>query len=572
MLVLRRAACGERRADVGKPHSPQYDWHSKLRAFSYAGLWCMRNTMSITFFFSVLLSVLFAACAPEPQSTRETERMTLTPLPRVSTPSPLPVLTPDADSASAQDASAVGGAADCPDNIRARGADDAAVGYALEASYDWLAHTLHAEQRVIFYNDTDQPLDEIVFNVEPNRIAGEFALERVEQDAQRVQDYELVDAWLMVPLGDSLPVDCATELTLWYTLQVPPIAADYQHGHLGYRGYSARQVNLGFWFPLVAAFDPLDGWVSPPYHAVGEHHVLRTADFDVTMAVKNAPEGVHIAGPGKVTEIDDHTWRFELRAAREVAFSLSDRFRTLTMITESGVEVTLYYLFNDANPSLDAPRHTLTVAADAIALYEMRFGACPHERIVVVEGDFPDGMEFSGLVFVSEAWFRTWKNMPNDWLTLITVHEIAHQWWYDLIANDQGRYPFLDEALATYSELLFFEHYYPEQVEWWWDFRVRVQQPMGNVDTPVYAFQAVRPYINAVYLRGALMMQDLRETLGDDVFFAWLEQYAAGMTQQIAYPKDFWGVLTPEQYAQTQSVRQTYLQGVDILPQREAIP
>jgi hypothetical protein len=66
----------------------------------------------------------------------------------------------------------------------------------------------------------------------------------------------------------------------------------------------------------------------------------------------------------------------------------------------------------------------------------------PYERLVIVEGDFADGMEFSGLSFVSEAWFRTWRGEPNDWITVITVHEVAHQWWYAMVGSDSAADPY----------------------------------------------------------------------------------------------------------------------------------
>jgi len=193
--------------------------------------------------------------------------------------------------------------------------------------------------------------------------------------------------------------------------------------------------------------------------------------------------------------------------------------------------------------------------------------------MVIVEGDFPDGMEFSGLVFVSEAWFRTWQGIPNDWLTLITVHEVAHQWWYCIVGSDQGNTPYLDEALAIYSEVLYLEHTYPELVDWWWQFRVTMYTPSGYVDATVYDFYSPRGYINAVYLRGALMMQELRKQLGDEAFWAWIKAYVQKMNGQIAKPADFWGTLSYSAYEAVAGIRQAYLKEANILAtQADHIP
>ena len=62
---------------------------------------------------------------------------------------------------------------------------------------------------------------------------------------------------------------------------------------------------------------------------------------------------------------------------------------------------------------MNAAQHALQTAADALTLYERQFNQpYAHQRLVVVEGDFPDGMEFSGLVFVSRDWFQLWRVSP----------------------------------------------------------------------------------------------------------------------------------------------------------------
>jgi hypothetical protein len=96
------------------------------------------------------------------------------------------------------------------------------------------------------------------------------------------------------------------------------------------------------------------------------------------------------------------------------------------------------------------------------------------------------------------------------------VHVKAHQWWQGLVGNDQAWEPWLDEALSTYSELFFYECHYPALVDWWWHFRVNRFEPTGAVDSTIYDFDHFRPYINTVYLRGALMLHDMRRQAGDE--------------------------------------------------------
>jgi aminopeptidase N len=39
-----------------------------------------------------------------------------------------------------------------------------------------------------------------------------------------------------------------------------------------------------------------------------------------------------------------------------------------------------------------------------------------------------------------------------DFVTAVVAHEVAHQWWYGIVGDDQYREPWLDEGFATYFE------------------------------------------------------------------------------------------------------------------------
>ena len=526
----------------------------------------MRSWNPIKFFAlaSVALAVL-AACDSEPSAPRTPIAVSQTP----RSPMPLTLPTPQLDpSEPATPALAEAPSAELP----AESIIAPSVRYEVSADLDWAARSVRVVERVGLQNGFDHSLDEIVFTIEANGETNLFSVVSIKAgDGASIADYTLNASDLIVPLPEELTPGHLLTLEITYDLTIPAIRAGYQYGHLGYLGYSERQLNLGNWIPLVAYYDAVRGWVSPEPHTVGEQAVRGLADFVVTLRVGGAPEGLVAAAPGRVTGEGDE-WRFVAENMREFSVSLSDSFETLRTQLPSGVEVVLYH-FPESAQGLNAAQHALETAADALALFERQFNQpYGHDRLVVVEGDFPDGMEFSGLVFVSRDWFQLWRGVPNDWLTVITAHEVSHQWWYSVVGSDQGRHPYLDEALAIYSELLFFEHYLPEHAVWWWEFRVNAYAPSGLVDGMVYDFVAPRPYINAVYLQGARMLQELREDLGDAPFFGWLQRYAAQMSGQVATPADFWGAMTGDEYAATLETRERYLGKTDILARSSDLP
>ena len=103
--------------------------------------------------------------------------------------------------------------------------------------------------------------------------------------------------------------------------------------------------------------------------------------------------------------------------------------------------------------------------------------------------------------------------------------------------------PWLDEALCTYTELLYYENRHPEALKWWWDYRVEYYQPQGWVDLSIYDADGYRTYRDAVYLNGMKFLLELRTLVGESVFAAFLQDYLAQNTHGLATSADFFTIL-----------------------------
>jgi hypothetical protein len=445
--------------------------------------------------------------------------------------------------------------------------DDRTTNYAVTAEMQYAKHELKVAQAINYTNSTNTSLPIIVFNVKSNWQPGIFKLQSIELANGEPLESHLINQRLEISLPQSLNADCVIHLTIKFDLRLPPIDVGGPHAYQGFLGYSVRQINLGQWLPVVAAHDG-DEWITHEEIPIGEQDILDIANWDIDFHLVGAPNTIQIAAPGTLERVSNTEWRFNLSQARDFSFSISENYRLLQEKTNSGINVELYS-FDDAlipteNSTLDSAAFALNTAVKSVNLYETLYGTYPLKRLVIVEGDFPDGMEFSGIVFVGGEYFRG-LNGVESYLTIISVHEIAHQWWYSHVGNDQAIAPWLDEALATYSEVVFIEKYYPTLKDWWWNFRVKRLAPQGFVDSTVYEFTTRRSYINAVYLRGVQMLNDLRTELGDDVFFGWLNRYASKGAGHVMTPEIFWSLLTPEQYLRTAAIRQRYLRHPQIM-------
>ena len=185
----------------------------------------------------------------------------------------------------------------------------------------------------------------------------------------------------------------------------------------------------------------------------------------------------------------------------------------------------------------------LQTTVQALELYQDLFGPYPRELLSVVEADFLDGMEFDGLYFLSKGFYNIYQGTKSEYLIAIAAHETAHQWWYARVGNDQALEPWLDEALCTYSERLFFENIAPEALDWWWQIRVNYYEPGGYVDRTIYEPGGYSAYLSSVYLNGAVFMEDLRALIGEQAFFAFLGDYAAARADTLTTADDFFALL-----------------------------
>ena len=129
------------------------------------------------------------------------------------------------------------------------------------------------------------------------------------------------------------------------------------------------------------------------------------------------------------------------------------------------------------------------------------------------------------------------------------VHEIAHQWWYAQVGNDQVNTPWLDEGLAEYSMSIYYQHVYGEartntlvNQRWLVPYQVAVENEYDAVvNQPSSAFFGWQ-YEVIVYAKAALFFNALHQEVGDDTFKEIMHQYVSQFRWGIATPDDFMGV------------------------------
>jgi hypothetical protein len=312
------------------------------------------------------------------------------------------------------------------------------------------------------------------------------------------------------PAGRAITVDLAFALTL-------PRADTDRYGH------TARTAWWASAHPLLAWVRGGAGWArEPAVGLLGETATSEVADYDVTVT---APANDTVLG-GAFTDPpvnlpDVQRWHFRNPLARDVAVAVGPF--TTRQVRAHGVPV-LVAVSAELAPGSAAEAvlgPVIATTTDSIAVHEARFGPFPFPSLTVValEAIGGSGVEYPGLIFVGSRRYD-----------VVVPHEVAHEWFYGLVGDDQARDPWLDEAFATYAEVLAMDD--PERDLGALDARGDVGAPMAYWD------RHERDYGTIVYAKGGAALIAAREEVGARVFDAALRCYVAANAFRVATPAD----------------------------------
>lgn len=170
--------------------------------------------------------------------------------------------------------------------------------------------------------------------------------------------------------------------------------------------------------------------------------------------------------------------------------------------------------------------------------FSSEFGAYPNDDAgaIVVPTDL-------GLALESQTRPLFGTDGIEDGYASALPHELAHQWFGDAITPATWRDIWLNEGFATYADWMWDEHTGGRSVDRQADRTARTQ-PVK--DLPVRAPDAAAAFGPEVYDGGALTLQALRETVGDDAFFRIVRRWFAAYDGKTATTADFVSLASDE--------------------------
>ncbi|MBI5928235.1 MAG: M1 family metallopeptidase [Chloroflexi bacterium] len=388
---------------------------------------------------------------------------------------------------------------------------------------------------VIYTNTSTDTLNEMVFRLYPNypSYGGQAAISNAQINGTAVtpaldSTASIVSLPLTTPLAPTEQVAVSMDFTSTVFAERAVLYAQYS--------YLGGNLALPNFFPLLSVYETGLGWWRNIAHPQGDAVYSATADFDVTLT---APANWVLITSGTQIESTDNadqtrTAHYVAPLMRDFALIASPNYQTVNG-EQDGISIDVHY-FSGGD---DAANTTLRFAEEAVRIYNANFGEYPFAELDIVETrTTAGGIEYPGLVVVqSESW-----NSQELYLEIVTAHEVAHQWWYSLVGNDQTRDPWLDESLAQYSTALYFgevhgadfeQGFFDSYTDSWQNFRNEHGDMVIGLSPSDYPDGA---YFSFVYAKGPLFFKLLADTYGQDALIQALHAYFAAYRYQIATP------------------------------------
>jgi hypothetical protein len=375
--------------------------------------------------------------------------------------------------------------------------------YRIAATLDVATGRLDADMELTLTNRSTAPLREIHLAAVP-RALGFLTMETVTVDGRAAETEWTTSIALRVPLGSVAPGET--------TVVEVPFRLDVERPPDAFTARLSREngvLSFGQWFPILSTEHEV--------HGIGDPRISFTAAsirLELTTTTALARDAVACPGRSVAPETTGTAWVCEVERVRDFSFAVNPRYR-LTTADAAGHEIRVY-------TETVAGSRTAALAADGLTRLEELFGPYPWGDLVLAEVGSATGfsMEYPRMIHLT-------RDKVAD--PYVVFHEVAHQWFYAQVGNDQQAEPWVDEA--------------------WADFSARLLMGIGEnacstrpVDASVFEWEAgptsggdwtgCDGYFHAVFYQGTEFLTAVRGAMGDHAFFGamreWVERHRHG--------------------------------------------
>jgi hypothetical protein len=444
--------------------------------------------------------------------------------------------------------------------------------YDIDCRVDTATHQIEASQKVTFTNNSQQELNEVYFHVYPHRKyteaekefmlrfagyfkidlypegfqTGDLKIKNIQADGRDLAfEYQGSDQTILkVKLAQPLEKGETLVLNLDFQAQIP-----HAFGRFGWNkssraldGFTNHIIALSRWYPLLSVLDK-DGWHNYPFYPYHQPFFSDAAYYRVKI---NLPREYTVIHTGNLKERSEDSAQQTLiidsdLPVREFSWSASPDYKLVSR-QDGEVQINSYYLSGDEFYGQKA----LEFAGDLMANYTRKFGAYPFKQFSIAPVYLGyGGNQLSNMIFLDTRVYQLPKFLIR-YFDFLVSHETGHQWFYNLVGNDEYKQMWLDEGLNSYFILEYLEEKYgrdaalmllPKYADLFIpnfsfrrarDYRYLNSTRFGR-DNPVLSklssFQEPSSIFSITYGKGSMVLGMLRSLVGDETFDRVMTRY-----------------------------------------------
>ncbi|MBP6312073.1 MAG: M1 family metallopeptidase [Flavobacteriales bacterium] len=394
--------------------------------------------------------------------------------------------------------------------------------------------------------DPDSRIGDRIAGLQPHEM-GEIHLLEITQENKPVEQIEM-GTIAKVILQKALLPGKSTVLRYKFKGQVP-----IQIRRAGHDNAEGIAYSMGQWYPKLAEYDQR-GWHADPY--VSREFFGVWGDFDVTLTLDSAytvastgvlqdPEligkGYASIQPGNKAKGSTISWRFVAKDVHDFAWTADKDY---VHTTEQVPDGPLLHFFRKNDPETAEVWSQLPeYMVKCFTYMNDTFGKYPWPQFTIAQGG-DGGMEYPMITLL------TGKRRLGS-LVGTSVHEALHSWYYGVLANNESRYPWMDEGFAEYAGSKVMNELFPAQEDphapAYASYFALVKNP--DHEAPVIHgdhFLTNRVYSNTAYSFGEVFVRQLGAVVGEKKLASGLLRYYNTCGMKHPEPIDFERVMEKE--------------------------
>lgn len=330
--------------------------------------------------------------------------------------------------------------------------------YGLKITTDRERNEASVEEIVRFINKEREEIGEIYFHLYPQNFKGKIRVKEVKSEEERL-NYTIEKGILKLVLPEKLLPEKGIVLSLKFGLELP-------EGNFRF-GYYKELISLMNWYPILSVYEG-GKWSLGLYQGVDDPFYSEISSYEVEVIL---PREEVIASTGELVKevVEDEKKHLYLKAdkVRDFALVISPEYKLIEkevkVIEETEEEdkekveevklpeINVYYFKGKSIGEV-----ILSMAEGAVTYFNSILGVYPYKRLNLAQVYGDQVFSYPELILIGDELWSS-KDLSSYRLEYGVAYGIARQWWSQIVGANGDKEPFLMEALANYSALMYME-------------------------------------------------------------------------------------------------------------------